>query len=385
MSPKKAIVPLLREVDAEFERRGMTATAYHRISRSLEPGSRRTWAMRRRDGVRLGVASLIACVLAFAAFGWLRWRDPADGQAPIAMDTLSFEGTHCTHEHAGPRIVLQGECKLVSDRVTIETWDPAVVLSEEHALTLEEGRVLVRVEKRPTHEPVELHVSHGTIEVLGTRFLVEQTAERGLVQLFEGRIRFRGDDGAVIDLAPGESHAWGRPPDPPPKRRSRSSTLPPPPSLASDPVASDPGTSVPPNPVALNSRARSSARRRDAASRARARDSAESIASPDSSEAAATKLIEEVTRLEAIHRYVEALRLLRESEGEAWDPRTEQVLSYEIGRILHRRLDDRPGACRHLARHQQRFPQGRYQVAVTDLLRELECETLNSPPGDTGS
>lgn len=52
-------------------------------------------------------------------------------------------------------------------------------------------------------------MSGGTIEVVGTLFLVEEHGRGGSVSLEEGHIRFVDHAGVSSALLPGQSHAWG--------------------------------------------------------------------------------------------------------------------------------------------------------------------------------
>ena len=90
---------------------------------------------------------------------------------------------------------------------------------------------------------------------------------------------------------------------------------------------------------------------------------------PSTRPADATRIIEKVASLRARGRYRAAADLLRRALRRPWERRTAEVLSYELGRILERQLDDDAAACAHWRKHDERFGGGRYADAVSRGLK----------------
>ena len=149
------------------------------------------------------------------------------------MGMFTVQGEGCRHHQSADETVLDGTCRLVSPAMAVHSWE-RVRLSHERSPDQDVVQDVVRIRRGaamfdittvlPGEAPTRIAVSHGTIEVLGTRFTIEQTAHGGHVDLFEGRIRFIGLDGSSTEIAPGQRYTWGQ--------TVAALTLTPPPSVA---------------------------------------------------------------------------------------------------------------------------------------------------------
>jgi hypothetical protein len=50
------------------------------------------------------------------------------------------------------------------------------------------------------------------------------------------------------------------------------------------------------------------------------------------------------------------------------------VLSYELGRLLQRRIRDEDAACQHWQRHLERFAKSRYRSRIERAMATLQCK-----------
>ncbi|MCK6547250.1 hypothetical protein L6R52_15470, partial [Myxococcota bacterium] len=81
---------------------------------------------------------------------------------------------------------------------------------------------------------------------------------------------------------------------------------------------------------------------------------------------------ERVTTLIAEGRAGEAAALITTLLEAPIDARTAEVLSFELGLLLEKKLGDDDGACRHWRAHRARFGAGRYGDALAEA--EARCE-----------
>jgi transmembrane sensor len=201
------------------------------------------------------------------------------------------------------------------------------------------GTVTFSVDKRHGGEaPVRVDVSHGTIEVVGTRFTIHQREDGGDVTLHEGVIRF-GDK----TLHAGESLEWPEKPKPvvvaPP---------PEPPQPEPEPQPEPPAPAVKKHPRPHKE-------------------------PPVIHETDAAWLLEEVDVLRSRNEYGEAVRLLEKGIDGIVSSATRERFSYELGSILTYQLDDTTRACRHWAKHTATFGPGRYAREVKSAQARLQC------------
>jgi len=237
--------------------------------------------------------------------------------------------------------------------MTIEADEPAALRRESGGVRVVRGRLdFVVAHRRTGAPPATVFVSHGAIEVMGTAFTVLQGTAGGEVRLREGIIRFRGSEGAVVWLHPGESLSWPLPAPAPPEN----STAVPPPAPA--PAAPAPRTTRgAPSP---------------------SRPPPEAAATPRSAE----ELLDHIEELRSRHEYAAAARALRQAIA-LQPPPTSERLSFELGSLLTHQLRDPPRACAHWRRHQRQFGGGRYRDEVTRAQQALGCTggSANRAPG----
>ena len=109
--------------------------------------------------------------------------------------------------------------------------------------------------------------------------------------------------------------------------------------------------------------------------RAKRRREANASPTPLSSDpgSSAAAIIEEVQQLRRRGEYERAATRLRDALRQHWPTRTADVLSYELGTILARHLDDTTRACAHWRQHLQQFRATRYRRQVTASISTLSC------------
>lgn len=363
--PRPALAPRLRQIDREVEERGMPSAAHARVAAHL-----RAEADRRRaaGGFRLRwmpaftFAAGAALVLLVVHLGLRSQRVEAPQVAQADLRVLggfTVEGDDCTAQVETTQTVLSGTCRLAAPQLAVHTWERTALRRDDHLAVLG-GSAMFDVETvEPEAEPVRIAVSHGTIEVLGTRFTIEQREDGGYVDLFEGRIRFVPFVGDVVEILPGQRHSWGAMAEvaalevePPEASASAAGVV----GLGLDPEPSEPVEPIA-EPATRTRRARPRSKSTEA-----------------TPEPTATEIIDIVAQHRAAGRYAEAVKVLRKADRSSrWDRRTAQVLSYELGEIMSRHMSDVAAACAHWERHEQRFVGGRYTSAVRAAQERLHC------------
>lgn len=349
--PKPDLVALLEELEQEREAEGMPVGARNRLQLAITGHESHRQARWRRW---VPVASFVAgaaLVLAVVGSRWIGSSEERVVSAPIAsvaapqpaVGVFHVEGAseHCLVRTADDAAELAAHCSLVASHMTVQAWEAATVRTEGRNVHVRSGKVFFEVETVPRGEAaVEVRVSHGTIEVIGTRFAVEQQDAGGHVDLLEGKIRFHHRDGRVEDVLPGQRLSWG---DPALEIARADSEF----KLVEPPVVE------------------AGAEREVEPDRRRARGRG--------TDAQAAAIIERVTDLRADKRFGAAITELRRALRRSWDGRTAQVLSYELGELL-RAAEDPLGACEHFVGHQRKYPQGRYASAIDRVLERLDCD-----------
>lgn len=411
MAERPVLAPRLRELDETIARRGMPPGARARVGARLRQEALRreaTAGFRFRWLPALTFAAGAALVLLVVGLRLGGSTSPVRSEptaATVFGGAFSVQGEGCRHRERAPVVELDGTCRLSAPQLSVHTWGP-VQLRDDGDLRLLDGTAMFDVTTVAKGEaPTRILVSHGVIEVLGTRFTIEQGPHGGHVDLFEGSIRFVDLEGVVTEIAPGQRHAWGDVVAELVPRVDEGASAaagaggrgashhdagdragldaaagsldviatnhaaPPPEAGASPAVAV---TTHAPPPAA--------ARRPSRAARRRPETTASAQPPPQAGPDEATTIIDEVTRLRAEGRYAEAADVLRRADRtRRWDDRTAQVLSYELGEIIERHLGDDQAACAHWARHAERWPLGRYARAVSDARQRLGCPTEPSP------
>ncbi|RJS25324.1 hypothetical protein DRW03_07380 [Corallococcus sp. H22C18031201] len=223
--------------------------------------------------------------------------------------------------------------------ITLRNQGPLVVRREASGVRLVRGRAEFSVNHRqPGAPPAVVLVSGGAIEVMGTRFTVEQRESGGAVTLHEGAIAFRVPSGAVVPVTVGQTLEWPAPEPVPP-----------------EPVPPEPER---PQPIAAPLPTKAAASR---------------VPSTPARAPSVDDVLRELEVLRGRHEFEQAARYLEESMRK--QPLvTRERLSFELGSLLTYQLKDAPRACAHWARHEQQFRRGRYAEAVQRSRVTLSCE-----------
>lgn len=352
---KPDLVALLEELEQGHEVERMPVGARNRVQLAIQGHESHTQARWRRWVPAASFVAGAALVLAVVGSRWVDSSESPAASAPVAsvaslqalpgVGAFHVEGPHedCLVRAVDNAADLAARCSLVASHMTVQAWEAATVRTEGRNVAVRSGKVLFEVETVPRGEsPVEVGVSHGTIEVVGTRFAVEQQEAGGHVDLLEGKIRFHHPDGRVEDVLPGQRLSWGEPALEIARADSEAE-----PALVKPPVI-ERGVVSGAEPDRRRGRGRGT-------------------------DAQAAAIIERVTELRADKRFGAAITELRRALRRSWDGRTAQVLSYELGELL-RAAEDPLGACEHFVGHQRKYPQGRYASAVDRVLERLDCD-----------
>lgn len=202
----------------------------------------------------------------------------------------------------------------------------------------------------PRAAPAAVLVSHGAIEIMGTAFTVVQEPAGGRVALREGSIRFQAADGRVVSLRPGEVLAWPLPPPAPLASPTPAAPAPPPALVPRSPAARPPAAFAAPAAAAT-------------------------LPPP----AADLALLDRIDELRSRRQFESAARALRRAIPVQPEPMRER-LSFELGSLLTHQIGDARRACAHWARHDLRYPDGRYRNEVARARRGLGCPALSGAP-----
>jgi hypothetical protein len=250
---------------------------------------------------------------------------------------------------AGDDIVVQkGDVTLRDARAgaTLVVTRPGTLRHEPRGLRVVSGRVELDVDKRaPEAEPMRVLVSHGEIEVHGTKFSVDQLPNGGgAALLFEGRILFRSDDGREVALSPGQSVAWPLPPLPAPAPQKDDSF-----KAERDDDALAP---LPPPPAA---------------------DAGAADWSAHDRLLRAHTLLERIPKLRAQGKFQQAATELQVAMRQDLPAAARERLSFELIDILANELWDNARACAYAKDHVWRYPAGRYEDELVRIREELNC------------
>jgi hypothetical protein len=333
---RKALLSELGDADmpapVEARLRGRLGASLH---------ARRTWW-------QYPAVALAACA-AGALLVFVAIRPP---RAPEALAGMNVERASIGFEAAaiGDEVVVKkGDATLRDPRsgATLTVTRPGTLRHEKRGLRVVSGRVDLDVDKRLAGaEPMRVLVSHGEIEVRGTRFSVDQLeGGGGAALLLEGRIVFRADDGREVVLLPGQSVAWPLPPPPPqapPEKKDDESfeAQPDQDVLAPLPVGPDAGWA-------------------DWSAHDRL--------------LRAHTLLERIPKLRAQGRFVQAADELESAMKQDLPAPARERLSFELIDILANELWDNPRACRFVKDHAWRYPAGRYEDEIVRIREELNC------------
>lgn len=302
------------------------------------------------------VAAALALLVLGSVYGLLRRGPGFEGPASsrpvaglISPEMIDGAGA-CQRDFEEARIDLRGRCtvELEASGVTIRTWTRAQIEARSDGLIVREGLVMIDVEPVPAgHAPVRVGVTGGSIEVLGTRFVIYEGVVGGEVELLEGKIRLAREDGQVQELQPGDRARWSRPTRTPEETEET-------PVVEPDVESADAPEPAPePTP----------------------RRGERPPPEPSVSQDALNHTLVEVARLREGGRYRQALAQLRQLRRTTELPRRlAEVVSFEEGSLLEA-AGSTDQACAHWIDHRRRFRKGRYRTEVSRHLEALGCDT----------
>ncbi|MCR9159427.1 MAG: FecR domain-containing protein [Nannocystaceae bacterium] len=341
MARSQELLERLAAADEALHHERMSKAASRRVARHL---SRELDALEQpsRGGWMPMLTFVAGAALVLLFLRWSTTPTPSIAEAEQARPEMAVlvSGDDCRAESA-ETTTTRGACRVTtrSPSMTIDTIDGTELEVAGRTVHLRTGSALFDVEK-VRGEPIRVAVPQGEIVVVGTRFRVVVDGTRTEVELYEGALEFRDESGKVTPIFAGQLIGFG-------------GTAAPVPPVA--PAVEPARDEAAPAPV------RPSPRSKPAAEHA-----------PASSDAG--PVIEEAERFRREGRYAEAATVLRDALKRRWPRRTAEVLSYELGRILERRMKDAPAACEHWQAHLKRFERSRYRARIERSMKTLACD-----------
>ena len=325
MRDRRDIVSRLREADRALGEQRLSPAAEARL-RQLIDGPPAAVARRWSAGWRVGLATAGAVVVLLLA--WVLFV-PGRAPRPAVVRVAGFGVLEGEIRHEAGQAIRCGSSRCAVEAVDLGVrleLDRGAVMQRQAAdLRLRRGRVTCHVAHRGGgRPPLRVQVSHGTIEVLGTVFSLEQQAAGGRVVLRQGRIRFVSGDGQTVVMRPGQSLRW---PLSPPARRS--------PEREGGPDTS----------------------RRPAVGARLA-------------PAAVESLHQAIAEMRNRGEFERAAATLRHNLSRIEDRATRETWSYELGDILIQDLRDARAACRHWHWHLKVFGPQLYGEEIRARERE---------------
>lgn len=311
--------------------------AERRIQRRLGA----SMARHRMRGPALAAFCAAVVVGALSVIALQRVQTPAQlGGLRIAQSSRDFASVPSLE--AGEVEIRQGAVTLFDDAagVQLRVDRPVKLKREPRGVRIVHGEVEFQVSQRPASQPVRMLVSHGEIEVHGTRFDVKQRDDGGEVTLHEGAISFHCSDGRTVRVQIGETLHWPVPPAAPPSA-----------PVVPMPVAAPLDEEVVPLPAPPDPETdwRTHDRLRRAA-----------------------LLLERIPKLRAEGNDLAAVKELEAAMHQDLPSAAREKLSYELGDLLTQ-LWETERACRQWKDHAWRYPAGKYDDQVQQARAELGC------------
>lgn len=325
------------------QRAALPGDSYGRLVEKIERRKRRTRQLRRWLLVATPALAGLVVLVVLAV-----WRLPGHRQVAGFEIVDLHSGAEASPTTDGELAVTgPATLRVPVAAATITVPKRARMRREARGVRLLRGRARFSVTPRPASVAFFVLVSHGRIEVVGTRFDVEQGVAGGEVLLETGRILFVAHDGRERLLAAGEGLRW---PLPAPATRPASS-LPP---LREEPPASAPASPRRPRP------SRPEPRRRARTAEVR-------------------RYLTEIDALRIRRDYPTLAKRLGEVLAAGVDEPLRERLSVELSDVLTRHGNNRVRACRHLTAHLRRYPRGRNRQDLLRSAAELECAGFHAP------
>jgi hypothetical protein len=327
MSDRPRLLDAIREADRTLASVHLTANASHRIRTAIREHG--VSSARTRAAVWVVPAAVGAVALLVAlAMG-----------APQALSSKSAEIGKCVTSASPEGVALKGACTMHLGAMDIETSGAARLSETSDGVHVLAGTAIFRVRPVPAgHEPVRIRVGGGVIEVIGTKFVIEQHAGGGTIELLEGTVRFISSAGKTTILHAGERLSW---------------------------VDETPAPLPAGSPVAADSSG--------------ARPLAGAASNDDEKDLDHTLDGDEQPRLKAaIRRFIELRREARYTEEEHLRGELEPA-SFELGNALESAHAAPSRVCAHWRWHLARFEDGIYNGAIEQKARKLACPLLIQP------
>lgn len=338
MAPRDFRTELRRE-DPLRREQGMPPAVRARLWSRLRDSREPKPAWHRRP-VYWGLAASAAALALMVFF----MRAPS-ARALGGLEVAQASADLMAREDAAGVVIQGGEAALMdaSRGITLRNQGPLVVRREPSGVRLVRGRAEFSVNHRqPGAPPAVVLVSGGAIEVMGTRFTVEERGGEGTVTLHEGAIAFRGLGGGVVPVRLGQTLAWP----------------------VVEPILRDPAPREPAPPESERPQPLATPSPKGAPTRA---------PSPRVRAPSAEEVLQELEVLRGRHEFEQAARFLEEAMRKQ-PVATRERLSFELGSLLTYQLKDARRACPHWARHEQQFQRGHYAEAVQRARGSLACE-----------
>jgi len=340
MAPRDLRAGLRRE-DLVRREQGMPPAVRARLWSRLRDARAPKPAWHRRP-VSWGLAAS-AAALALVVF-LMRTPPP---RALGGLEVARASADLMAREDAAGVVIEGGEAALLDSTrgITLRNQGPLVVRREPTGVRLVRGRAEFSVAHRQRGAPpAVVLVSGGAIEVMGTRFTVDEQGRGGTVTLHEGAIAFRRPGGEVVPVEVGQTLAW---------------PVPEPVAEPAQPVLREPAPAVsgPSQPLVTPSPKVASPRVPATSARA----------------PSAEEVLRELEVLRGRHEFEQAARYLEEAMRRQ-PVATRERLSFELGSLLTYQLKDARRACAHWALHERQFRRGRYAAEVQRARGTLSCE-----------
>ncbi len=312
-----------------------------------------------RHGTLIGLAIATGlCVIAAFLFVVLR------------VPTGPGDSTRCRYDYAG-LVDVKASC---TEPVILEERGDQVVVYPgaslerlRDSLRVRRGKASFIAHKRTDGSTLRVHVSHGVIEVTGTRFTVEQGESGGRVELTEGTIVFHDDDGDDVTLSAGAVLVW---------------------PLEHDDVAAQRPASQPPLTAVPPPKRQTAPSRKQATSRTTKPTRAPLAAAEEADEGGeaeeevepprTTLTMEEILQRIASLRQQKRLRaavdlLVSQSQRGDITPAQMARLSWEVGLFIQE-TSDKAAACTHWRNHARKYPDDSVHIERVRNLVEA-CDT----------
>lgn len=207
------------------------------------------------------------------------------------------------------------------------------------------GRAVFAVEPRSRPSPVRVWVSHGVIEVVGTRFTVVQGGEGGSVQLESGSIKFVSSNGVAVTVSVGGTLRWPLDTTSAPPSDDAAAPRAPPPSESPGPGRSPP----------------------------RAPDARGPAPAPSHAPSRAQDIVRQIEQMRIRHEYDELAEWLRRTLKETRSEPLRERLSFELSDVLIDGHAPAAAVCSHVADHLRRYPAGQYTEQLQRSFAAQRC------------